>query len=218
MTLKLARTADGYAGAPHGPRLLITGEAANARVHLMRAHHDAIMVGIGTVARRRSAASPCACRGSSIARRSASSSTRSCACRRPRGWCATAHEVPTWIVAAATAPVAAEQALVRSRRRGDARRRRRRPRRPCRGAAAPRHARADARLQRGRARDRRSARSRPISSMCVALVDEPASSSARRACRPSARSSPTPCVERFHAHRARGARRRIGSISFERAP
>lgn len=49
VTLKLARTTDGFAARSGGPRLLITGEAANARVHLMRAHADAILVGIGTV-------------------------------------------------------------------------------------------------------------------------------------------------------------------------
>jgi diaminohydroxyphosphoribosylaminopyrimidine deaminase/5-amino-6-(5-phosphoribosylamino)uracil reductase len=48
-TLKLARTADGYAaGDEHDPRLAITGEAANSQVQVMRAMHDAIMVGIGT--------------------------------------------------------------------------------------------------------------------------------------------------------------------------
>jgi diaminohydroxyphosphoribosylaminopyrimidine deaminase/5-amino-6-(5-phosphoribosylamino)uracil reductase len=47
--LKLARTTEGFAGARSGPRLMITGETANARVHLMRAHADGIMVGIGTV-------------------------------------------------------------------------------------------------------------------------------------------------------------------------
>lgn len=50
VTVKLARTADGFAAQDGGPRLLITGEAANARVHLMRAHADAILVGTGTVA------------------------------------------------------------------------------------------------------------------------------------------------------------------------
>lgn len=50
VTLKLAETADGYvAGGPHDPRLAITGVAANGAVHVMRAMHDAIMVGIGTV-------------------------------------------------------------------------------------------------------------------------------------------------------------------------
>ena len=50
VTLKLAETLDGYvAGGPHDPRLAITGLAANGTVHGMRAMHDAIMVGIGTV-------------------------------------------------------------------------------------------------------------------------------------------------------------------------
>ena len=49
VTLKLARTTQGFAGTRKGERLMITGEIANARVHLMRAHADAIMVGIGTV-------------------------------------------------------------------------------------------------------------------------------------------------------------------------
>ncbi|MEH3147663.1 MAG: bifunctional diaminohydroxyphosphoribosylaminopyrimidine deaminase/5-amino-6-(5-phosphoribosylamino)uracil reductase RibD [Methylobacterium frigidaeris] len=53
--LKLARTRDGYAAGTRGVavaggegRLMITGPRANARVHLLRAHCDAIMVGIGT--------------------------------------------------------------------------------------------------------------------------------------------------------------------------
>ena len=50
VTLKLARTPDGFAAAPPGePRLLITGEEAGGAIHLMRAHADAILVGIGTV-------------------------------------------------------------------------------------------------------------------------------------------------------------------------
>jgi len=49
LTLKLAQTADGYAaGADHDQRLRITGTAANNRVQMMRALHDAIMVGAGT--------------------------------------------------------------------------------------------------------------------------------------------------------------------------
>lgn len=50
VTLKLARTADGFAaGDEHDPRLAITGEIANRRTQTMRAMHDALMVGIGTV-------------------------------------------------------------------------------------------------------------------------------------------------------------------------
>jgi diaminohydroxyphosphoribosylaminopyrimidine deaminase/5-amino-6-(5-phosphoribosylamino)uracil reductase len=49
VTLKLAQTADGYvAGGPHDARLSITGVAANGHVHVLRAMHDAIMVGSGT--------------------------------------------------------------------------------------------------------------------------------------------------------------------------
>ncbi len=50
LTLKLAETADGYAAAPAGaPRLKITGAAADGRVHMLRALHDAVLVGVGTV-------------------------------------------------------------------------------------------------------------------------------------------------------------------------
>jgi diaminohydroxyphosphoribosylaminopyrimidine deaminase/5-amino-6-(5-phosphoribosylamino)uracil reductase len=49
VTLKLARTADGYAaGDEHDPRLSITGEIANRRTQTFRAMHEAIMVGVGT--------------------------------------------------------------------------------------------------------------------------------------------------------------------------
>ena len=50
VTLKIARTADGFAaGDEHDSRLAITGELVNRRVHTLRALHDAIMVGVGTV-------------------------------------------------------------------------------------------------------------------------------------------------------------------------
>ena len=49
VTLKLAETADGFAaGAPGDRRLRITGPIANARVQVMRATHEAIMVGAAT--------------------------------------------------------------------------------------------------------------------------------------------------------------------------
>ncbi|MGX7743653.1 bifunctional diaminohydroxyphosphoribosylaminopyrimidine deaminase/5-amino-6-(5-phosphoribosylamino)uracil reductase RibD [Rhodopseudomonas parapalustris] len=49
VTLKLAVSADGkIAAAGHKP-VAITGEAANARTHLLRARSDAVLVGIGTV-------------------------------------------------------------------------------------------------------------------------------------------------------------------------
>jgi diaminohydroxyphosphoribosylaminopyrimidine deaminase/5-amino-6-(5-phosphoribosylamino)uracil reductase len=48
VTLKLAVSADGKAGAAGRRPAAITGEAVRARVHIMRAMHDAILVGIGT--------------------------------------------------------------------------------------------------------------------------------------------------------------------------
>jgi diaminohydroxyphosphoribosylaminopyrimidine deaminase/5-amino-6-(5-phosphoribosylamino)uracil reductase len=49
VTLKLAVSADGKIAASGRKQIAITGEAARARVHLLRAQSDAIMVGIGTV-------------------------------------------------------------------------------------------------------------------------------------------------------------------------
>lgn len=48
VTLKLAVSADGKIAAAGGTPVQITGEAANARVHLLRAQNDAILIGIGT--------------------------------------------------------------------------------------------------------------------------------------------------------------------------
>ena len=50
VSLKLAVTADFYAAGPAGdPRLVITGAPANGLVHVMRAMHDAVLTGIGTI-------------------------------------------------------------------------------------------------------------------------------------------------------------------------
>jgi len=50
VSLKLALTADFYAAGPPGdPRLGITGAPANGLVQVMRAMHDAVMTGIGTI-------------------------------------------------------------------------------------------------------------------------------------------------------------------------
>jgi diaminohydroxyphosphoribosylaminopyrimidine deaminase/5-amino-6-(5-phosphoribosylamino)uracil reductase len=47
--LKLAVSADDKIGAAGRRPVVITGEAARTRVHLLRAQSDAILVGIGTV-------------------------------------------------------------------------------------------------------------------------------------------------------------------------
>jgi diaminohydroxyphosphoribosylaminopyrimidine deaminase / 5-amino-6-(5-phosphoribosylamino)uracil reductase len=49
VTLKMAATLDGQAGAADGRSQWITSEAARADVHLLRSRSDAVMVGAGTV-------------------------------------------------------------------------------------------------------------------------------------------------------------------------
>jgi diaminohydroxyphosphoribosylaminopyrimidine deaminase/5-amino-6-(5-phosphoribosylamino)uracil reductase len=109
--LKIARTADGYAARRDGGRLMISGPRSNARTHLIRARHDAIMVGIGTVL----ADDPLlTVRLPGLEPRSPVRVVVDSALRTPPGAqiLRTAGEVPTWIVAAESASPEAERRLV----------------------------------------------------------------------------------------------------------
>jgi len=110
VTVKLARTTEGFAGSRTGARLMITGEIANARVHLMRAHADAIMVGVGTVL----ADDPLLnVRLPGLESRSPIRIVLDTNLRTPTAAriVAGAREIPTWIVTGVDAPVEAERTL-----------------------------------------------------------------------------------------------------------
>lgn len=109
--LKLARTADGFAAAASNERLMITGALANARVHLMRAHADAILVGLGTVL----ADDPrLTVRLPGLEHRSPVRVVVDSALALPldAGLVTSAGAPPTWIVTTIGAPVEAERRLV----------------------------------------------------------------------------------------------------------
>lgn len=111
VTVKLARTADGYAGRLAGARLLITGDGANARTHMLRAHVDAVLVGISTVL----ADDPrLDVRLPGLEKRHPLRIVLDSNLRTPLGSSvmATAIERATWIVSSETAPADAEAALL----------------------------------------------------------------------------------------------------------
>ena len=101
VTLKLAQTSDRFAGVT-GKRLMITGETTQAHMHLMRAQHDAIMVGIGTVLADNPSLN---CRLPGLETRSPLRVVIDSALRMPRdcSLAKTAREIPVLIVTAKTA-------------------------------------------------------------------------------------------------------------------
>jgi diaminohydroxyphosphoribosylaminopyrimidine deaminase/5-amino-6-(5-phosphoribosylamino)uracil reductase len=108
--LKLAVSADGKAGLAGRRPAPITGEAARARVHLMRAMNDAVVTGIGTVL----ADDPLlTCRLPGMADRSPVRVVLDSALRLGLAsrLVATARSTPLWVVASEAAPEARAQAL-----------------------------------------------------------------------------------------------------------
>ena len=111
VTFKVARTADGYAGGNGGTRLAVSCPAASAWVHLQRAHHDAIMLGIGSVL----ADDPLlTVRLPGMAGRSPIRIILDTHLRLPltSKLVQTTGEVPVWVIATEAAPVEREAALV----------------------------------------------------------------------------------------------------------
>jgi diaminohydroxyphosphoribosylaminopyrimidine deaminase / 5-amino-6-(5-phosphoribosylamino)uracil reductase len=108
--LKLAISADGKAGLAGRRPAAITGEAARAHVHGLRAMSDAVLTGIGTVL----ADDPLlTCRLPGMAERSPVRVVLDSALRLPpeSRLAATARETPLWIVAGEAAPNERAEAL-----------------------------------------------------------------------------------------------------------
>jgi diaminohydroxyphosphoribosylaminopyrimidine deaminase/5-amino-6-(5-phosphoribosylamino)uracil reductase len=110
VTLKLAISADGKAGAAGRRPASITGEAARDRVHLMRAQSDAIMVGIGTAL---SDDPMLTCRLPGMVKNSPVRIMLDNALHLPLAsrLVQSAGQVPVWVVAERDAPQAAQDAL-----------------------------------------------------------------------------------------------------------
>jgi len=111
VSLKLAVSADDKAGLAGRKPALITGEAARARVHLMRAMNDAILIGIGTAL----ADDPqLTCRLPGMAARSPVRVVLDPRLRLPIAGALvrSARETPVWVMADANVPAQSEAALV----------------------------------------------------------------------------------------------------------
>jgi diaminohydroxyphosphoribosylaminopyrimidine deaminase / 5-amino-6-(5-phosphoribosylamino)uracil reductase len=110
VTLKLAVSADGKAGLFGRKPAPITGEAARARAHLMRAMNDAILIGIGTAL----ADDPrLTCRLPGMEARSPVRIVLDTALRLPEtaALVRTARNIPLWVVAGPAADEATERRL-----------------------------------------------------------------------------------------------------------
>lgn len=110
VTLKLALSADGKAALPGGKPVQITGEETRARMHLMRAMNDAILIGIGTVLADDPALT---CRLPGMAKLSPVRVVLDPELRLPLAsqLVATARDIPAWVVCGLDAPSEREQRL-----------------------------------------------------------------------------------------------------------
>lgn len=110
VTLKMASTLDGRIATANGDSQWITGELARARAHLMRAEHDAVMVGARTAMSDRPRLT---CRLPGLAERSPVRVVADSRLRLPLTdpLVAERDEAPTWMVALAGAEAARRQAF-----------------------------------------------------------------------------------------------------------
>jgi diaminohydroxyphosphoribosylaminopyrimidine deaminase / 5-amino-6-(5-phosphoribosylamino)uracil reductase len=110
VTLKLALSADDKVALAGRKPVAITGDLANANVHLMRAMHDAILVGIGTAL---SDDPMLTCRLPGLAKRSPIRVVLDRALRLPVGsrLVKTARETPVWVIAATDASTDRDKVL-----------------------------------------------------------------------------------------------------------
>ncbi|HZU85754.1 MAG TPA: bifunctional diaminohydroxyphosphoribosylaminopyrimidine deaminase/5-amino-6-(5-phosphoribosylamino)uracil reductase RibD [Polyangiaceae bacterium] len=108
VVLKLALSLDGRIASRTGASKWVTGPEARARVHLLRAQHDAVMVGIGTVLADDPRLTVRDAPGHSPLRVVLDTKLR-----LPVGsrLVQSARDVPTWVVCTTDAPHSAEEAL-----------------------------------------------------------------------------------------------------------
>jgi len=113
VTLKLATSLDGRIATGRGESQWITGSPARERAHALRAAHDAIMVGIGTVI----ADNPqLTCRLPGLAHRSPVRVVMDRRLRIPptTRLISSAREVPTWVLTLRSADAALREPLLRA--------------------------------------------------------------------------------------------------------
>jgi diaminohydroxyphosphoribosylaminopyrimidine deaminase/5-amino-6-(5-phosphoribosylamino)uracil reductase len=109
VALKLALSLDGRIATRTGASKWVTGPEARARVHLLRAQHDAVIVGIGTAIADDPRLTVRDAPGHSPLRVVFDTKLRLPLAAR---LVQSAREVPTWVVCTTDAPSSAEEALV----------------------------------------------------------------------------------------------------------